>query len=347
MFGLRPFGLAAALLLWAGAPVRAEEHGASGALRVSAGAGFDSNALRTYDSLAPDAEASLVGSADGRTPMGPLALSGGYDFAVRKFMLFATEDTLIQSASGEAAWPVRPWLRPGLTAAAKDRRGSALSYSDLSARLFVDYAPDPTVQVTISGGARRFLYWPSFIYTYSAGEGGIEARYRFDRRHSVRAFGELSHRSFGVDARPPPEGTSSPRRRADDVLGAGVGYSYRGPFTASVSYAFYEHGSNSYGERLLRHRLTVTGAVRLWWRFLLLGQGVLQLTAYPDGVYLSPEQHLAEDDENHSSASIKLSRPITDQLDFELRYSIYREVLPTNGRQYSRQVGWTGFTFRL
>jgi len=53
------------------------------------------------------------------------------------------------------------------------------------------------------------------------------------------------------------------------------------------------------------------------------------------------------DEENHSSLSLKLARPVTEQLDAELRYAVYADAFAEAGHRYLRQVAWLGFTFRL
>lgn len=317
-------------------------------LRASAGGGFDSNAVRAFDTRAPDGFASVLLSVSGAYRSERWSVSGGYDGGLRKFMLLPSQDTLINSADGDAGVWLLPWLRAGLAASAKDNRGGQRDYTDLGAHPYLELSPDARVDVRLSGGARSFGFWPSFLYSFVAGELSANARYRFDRRHFGLAFLEWGSRTFAGGARPRPPGTTSPGQRRDQVLGAGAGYAYRGGFTLDVAYAYLQDESNSYGERLVRHRLTVTGGVRLPWRALLLAQGTLQLTSYPDGVYLAPEQLLTSaDEENHSSLSLKLARPVTDTLDAELRYAVYADAFAAAGHHYLRHVAWLGFTFRL
>ena len=75
-----------------------------------------------------------------------------------------------------------------------------------------------------------------------------------------------------------------------------MAYSYRGPFQLTASYGYSEQLSNSYGESIQRHRLGVTAGFRLPWELTLLAAGTLQFTRFPDGVYLTEELQIAEDD---------------------------------------------------
>lgn len=319
----------------------------SGDARLSASAGFDTNARRVYAAGSPDAAGSLQLAVEGLGRGDGWRLEGAYEVGARKFLLLPSEDTLVQSASGEGSLRLARPLIGGVSLTGKDRRGADRSYTDLGGRLWLGFLPDPRVEVRASFGARHFLFYPSFLYDFFAWEGAVTARYRLDRHHSFTAFGELGARRYYKSQANPPPGGSSAGLRQDQVLGAGVGYSFRGPWQASLTYSFLDEGSNSFGFRQSRHRLTGTAGVRLPWELLLLGQGTVQLTAYPDGIFLSPQQRLTEDDENHNGVSLKLLRPITDRLDVELRAALYQNTLRDSGLTYFRQVSGLGLTLRL
>lgn len=328
-----------------------------GDLRLWVGTGYDSNATRSFvradganaHEAQPDVAISALGSAEGRLRGERGWLAGGYDLGVRGFLRLPSENVLIQSAALEGGLALDRKLALSLDARGKDRRGGARDYTDLLTGAALAYVPDPAVELRVRGGAHRFLYWIDLPYSFSATELGFSARYRFDRRHSVVAFGDLGLRRYmglthpNPDVDDPPE----PTRRADQVLTGGLGYTYRGPFALSITYSYTEQVSNSFGETILRHRLTATGGTRLPWRLMLLGQVAFQLSHYPDGVFLSSELNIGEDDDAHNSLSAKLVRPLSDHLDAELRYALYQDRLPQNGLTYLRQLGWVGMTWRL
>lgn len=343
-------GLALLCALPAGAETSAD-------VRLWLGGGYDSNARRDFVAqnvdngvvAEPDYVLSALGSAQGALSNEFAQASAGYDAGVRKFLQWASEDVLSQAISLDGAVALGRSLGLGVWGRGKDRRGGDRDYSDLSSRAYLEYAPDARVQLRLEGGAHRFLYWNRFEYSFGASELGVQSRYRFNRRHSVFVLGDASFRKYQgsnqvAPGEPAPEAA---RQRGDLVLSAGAGYSYRGPFTLSVSYGFTEQDSSSYGESTLRHRLSLTAAVRLPAKLTLLGQVAVQLSRYPDGVYLSSELNLEEDEESHNSASLKLARPLGDKIDLELKYALYQNRLPQNGLGYLRQVGWLGLNWRV
>jgi hypothetical protein len=290
----------------------------------------------------------VVGSVDGRARFERFQLSGNYDLGARNFLQYATEDVLIQSANAQGSTVLGRHLGVGIEGRARDRRGGQRDYSDLAAMAYLEFVPDEKVDIRVHAGAHRFVYWPVFQYSFGATEAGGVARYRFDRRHSAFAFGDLGLRRYNDLARSrfviePTAG----RDRADTFLMAGAGYSYRGPFALTVSYSLADQSSNSFGESSVRHRLAATGGFRLPWKLTLLCQVALQLTRFPDGVFLSPEVILAEDDENHNSVSMELVLPLTEKIDVEIRYALFQNFLPENDLSYFRQITWAGLSWRL
>jgi hypothetical protein len=150
-----------------------------------------------------------------------------------------------------------------------------------------------------------------------------------------------------MSALPPPGVAAELGRREDGALSASVGYTYRGPVALGLTYTVQDVGSNSFGQSVTHHRLSGSAGVRLPWKVTLLAQGSLGLSRYPDGLYLSPEIALLEEDEGQNTLSLKLARPLRQSLDLELTYGLYSTSLPRNGLSYFRQVLGVGVTWRL
>lgn len=325
--------------------------------RLWAGAGFDSNARRDYASalgegLQPDLFAFALGNAEALFRFeSPFALRGRYDVAGRKFMVHRSQDTLVQEVQLQGEVTVLPSLSLGLRGQARDRRGAERDYTDLSASLMVDALVNAAVNLRLTGGARRFLYYNRFEYSASGPEGALSVQYRVSRRHRLSAFGSFSPRTYDGNATPrPPVGDEAPapvRTRVDSVFGGGLSYSFQGPFQAAVAYGYFDQTSNSYGETLRRHRFSVTAGFRLPWRLTFLGGATYQLAFFPDGVYLSPDLTVVDDDENASSATLKLVRPLSKYFEIDVRYALYVNVLPQNQFLYLRQVASLGLAIHF
>ncbi len=322
-----------------------------GSLRGTGRLLVDSNAPRDFTDGAAagpgsDLALSVLGVAEGRGTGERAQVVGRYELGARKYVDYATEDTLVQAGALEGSLALGTEWGVGAEGHAKDRRGGSRAYSDLGASLFAEYAPDVRLALRLRGGARRFVYRPDHTADFGGLELGALGRYRLTPRHTLSVFGEWGSRRYGPLARPFLGVSASPGRRQDGALVAGVGWAYRGPVKLSLSYAFQEVSSNSFGETVLRHRLIGSAGVRLPWRVTLLAQGTLGLSRYPDGIYLSPEIILVEEDEGQNSLSLKLARPVSARVDLELSWGIWSTRLPRNDLRYTRQVFGVGVTWR-
>lgn len=351
-FGLRTRSLGA-LVATALLPLAADAE-VSGSARLSTGIGVDSNARRDYDQVPGGTQADAFAFATGG---GRLQLTGekasawgDYDLGVRKFFQLSSEDVLVQSLAAEGSLLLgRSWAL-GLDGRGKDRRGGDRDYTDLGASAFVDLAASRNLDLRAEAGARRFIYRPVFAYSFKATEFTAQARYRFSGRHSISLYGEFGLRFYNDDARPdprrPPDAFVS--QRQDNAFLAGASYNYRGPVALTLGYSYGGASSNSFAETVFRHRMTGAAGVRLPWDLTLLAQVAVQLANYPDGGYQSADLILLEDD-NQTSVSLKLLRPLSSHLDADLRFGLYHANVPQNDLTltYLRQVAWIGITWRL
>ena len=87
--------------------------------------------------------------------------------------------------------------------------------------------------------------------------------------------------------------------------------------------------------------------LKLPWDVTAVGTAALQLTRFPDGIYLSADVLLVQDEENANSLSVRLAKPVTPWMDLELRYAVFQYRLPQNDLQYLRQVAFAGVSARI
>jgi hypothetical protein len=325
-----------------------------GASRLWLGPGYDTNARRDFvtSNAAPQPDGFVfgLGTLDGVIEGDRFRLGATYDVAARKFFVLPTEDTIVNSVTGDFLFALSRSFAVGLFGTVRDRRGAERDYTSLTGQGFVDFTPTANLDVRLRFGATRFLFWPRFAYSFSGPIGDLTARYRFDRRHSVSLIGTFNPRTYNATVNPRPnEPEPSTARRFDPLFVVGANYAYRGPFHLSVGYSYLDMTSNSYGETLRRHRLTATAGFRLPAQFTLLTTGALQLSLFPDGIFLSPDLQVVEDDENSSTLTVKLVRPVHPHVDLDVRYALYVNVLPqrTSGTEpllYVRNVFSLGAT---
>ena len=346
-----PIRLALSLLLLA-APALADR--AEWRARVGLESGVDTNPARVYSAGGPlhppgaDAMGSVLGALEGRALVGRLSLSGGWDVGARGFLQEQAQSTLVQVARASAGLALGPTLDLVVRARGKDRRGAEREYTDLQASSGIAWMPDAQLSVELLAQVTGFEYREDRTLGFTSLGGALQANYRFDRRHALTLFAEASERHFGgTRAREPGTGRVGGRRRLDTSLVAGANYGFRGPISLTAGYTYAGITSNSHGETVLLHRLSVIAGVPLFWELTLLAQAGLQLASYPDGIYLSPELVLLEDDENQNSLALKLARPLSTSLDLELRWAVYQNRLPDNRLSYLRQVAGIGLSWRL
>jgi len=337
--------LGAAMLL----PIAAAAE-TSGGLRLSVGGGFDSNARRDYESVGTQADgfAFITGAGNLLLNTGRAQAAAAYELGLRQFFMTPSANVTAQAATAQGLFLIAPSWAMGLAGRGKDRRGGDRDYSDLAGNAFVEWAATRALDIRLEAGARRFLYRPLFEYSFKATEFAAEARYRFDRRHSIALLGELGLRFYNGDARADPalDPVPSPLQRQDVAFLGGLSYRYRGPVALSLSYHYGRADSNSFGETNYRHRLLASAGMRVFWELTVLAQAAIQVIHYPEGKSSSPDLLLLEDD-NQDSISLKLLRPLSSHLDAELFFGFYHANLPQNGLTYLRQVAWIGIAWRL
>ena len=318
-----------------------------GHARLWVGNALDTNARRDFVSSNNRTQADLflfgLGQLEGVLRLGEsVRLFGSYDVSGRKFLFLPTEDTVVQAAQLEGTVTFLKYFGFGISGRARDRRGAERDYTDLVGGAVLDFLPDPSVDLRFQINAHRFLFYNRFAYSFWGPDGTLSARYRFNRKHSISAFGTYNPRQYNGNKRhrPLPEGTEPPpdEVRKDNVFGGGLSYSFRGPFHFSFAYSYMDQSSNSYGESVQRHRLNASAGFRLPWNLMLLTSITWQPAVFPEGVFLSPDLTVLEEDENVSSLTVKLVKPMGRYWDLDIRYAGFLGVLPQNEFLYLRHV---------
>jgi hypothetical protein len=123
-------------------------------------------------------------------------------------------------------------------------------------------------------------------------------------------------------------------RARPDLVGdrprVGADLTYTGRVVAGAGYQLTVVDSNSYGQSLVRHKVTLSATVSLPWGVFATGLGTLQLDQYPDGIVINTDTQRSEftniDDENRSSLQLRLGRPLSAAWSLEARAAIWRDL---------------------
>ncbi|MHB1845054.1 MAG: hypothetical protein ACYCWW_09500 [Deltaproteobacteria bacterium] len=332
------------------APARAEGFTADG--HLSSDVGYDSNVYRNFDGqpgepVVADGLLQLGGelSATDR-PARNQQTEVEAEAGARLFFAQSPEDTLVGqlALTHSIAFSRRLTLRVDGEGKDKWVQNGDRAYADFGGGVGLDFRLLRKLDATLRAGFRAFDYFPDTDYSEAGPALSAELRAEPWRKQSL----VLGYRLFPQTYRGPqdfPDG-SSQGHRFDWYHVASAGYAWRGPVVLSLTYFFIDDRSDSYGESLVRHRVEGLCGALLPGELYLVATGALQLTRYPDGLYLSPELLLLEDDDDLDELSVKLSRDLGRGFEVELRGGYYWNDLLQNGLTYERAVVTLGLAYR-
>jgi hypothetical protein len=322
--------------------------------------GYDSNVYRNFEDVPYDPALPGNGEIIGD---GFLQLGGDLDLVGRPWThqqtelmaqvgarLFAEqspEDTLVSQLALTHDIGLTRKLTLRFDASGKDKwvDNDDRAYADYGGGVGLSIGPYFRTRLDLRAGYRQFDYFPDTDFSEQGPVFSAALVTSPWRKQTIFA----SYRLFPQYYQGPqvyyPDGSSS-GQRFDWYHVASAGYSYRGPVVLSATYSFLYDNSNSYGETFLRHRIEVLAGLVLPWELYVVATGALQFTSFPDGLYLSPELLLLEDDDDLDEISVKISRDLGKGFGVEARYGYYRNDLQQNGLTYERQVAYLGVVYR-
>ncbi len=334
---------------------RADAGGISIEGNASSDFGWDSNVYRNFDGQAgepvvadgllqvgSDFELRTTGSSGQRTEV-----EG--QFGARLFDVQSPEDMLVGQLAASHDVSLSRALTLRLDAEGKDKwvANDDRAYADWGGGLGLDWRPARRLDAALRAGWRTFDYFPDSDFTeagpaLSAELSGSPARKQL-LFASYRLFPQLYRgpelTAAGVDAAPDA-------RRFDWYHVASVGYSLRGPVVLSLTYRFVDDRSDAFGESFVRNRVEGLFGWILPGDIYLAATGALQITSYPDGLYLSPQLLLLEDDDDLNEVSVKLSRDLGGGFSLEARAGYYWNDFLQNGLTYERALVFGGIAYR-
>ena len=320
--------------------------------QLSLVSGYDSNVYRNFEGIPGepvlgDGFLQLGADLDAYgTPWSHQQSELVAQLGARLFAVQSPEDTGVGQLTLTHSIGFNRWLALRLDGSGKDKwvANDDRAYKDLGAGATAVLGPLARTRLELRVGYRSFDYLPDPDFSEWGPALGAALISTPWRKQTLFADYRLFPQRY-QGARIVPDG-STDGQRFDWYHVASVGYSLHRPFVLSATYSFIDDRSDSYGESFLRHRLELLVGVALPWELYLVGIGALQLTSYPDGLYLSPQILLLEDDDDLDEISVKLSRDLGHGLSLEARYGYYQNDLLQNGLAYRRHVVYLGLAYR-
>jgi hypothetical protein len=367
----------------AGAPGRggrAIAHAAPGtAITAEGGAEVDSNVLRSETgselrrAAAPVARLGAKLTRTGRLARGGYALAAG---ALARTVLSGASDLSSQNLlllSGDLRW-MRPLGERAVSVGfglvgvdaipLTDQVADSRAFRTLGGEGMLTLRGGEGRALTVALGGRDFAYKPDPTGSYDwrgptgAVRLGLTLWERDDGARSVelaallgfeaRAYDSFANASGCAEDEPPALKCYAPTRlrRHDRFQRAGIELTWTGRFVAAAAYQLSVTDSNSYGQSIVRHRVTLSATRNLPWRLYGTALATLQVDKYPDGLPIErdlvTQTFTTLDDENRSSLQARIARHVGKAWAVESRAAIWRNLggeIDTSFRRFLLYVG--------
>jgi hypothetical protein len=222
-------------------------------------------------------------------------------------------------------------------------------------------------------GYRGFLFKPDQYFNFHAPTGDVGGSLSValgpeDEPHelTLAATYHLERRAYGglrqIESNDPlcapdlPLGDNCLQTGTEDRVDywheGSVELAYVGVLLASLTYGAQLNRSNSFGQSLLRHIITLRIGYRLPWQLYATVKGQLMISAGLDKVELDTRisnlTFATIEDENRNAVIVDLERNIPKLgLAVSARYSFYANQLGAQQTSFRRHVAYLGLTYRF
>jgi hypothetical protein len=229
---------------------------------------------------------------------------------------------------------------------------------------------DSGARFALAAGVRDFRYKPDadfdwrgvavgarFVGTvWERGAGDVDqpiavlevaAGYRLERR----AFEGLAFTTGCAPDEPVEPRCFVPTllRRGDLHHVAGVEVTYTGDVVATAGYQVIGNDSSSYGQSLIRHRLTSAVTAALPAQVFATAAVAVQVDHYLDPLLLAADvasqTFTSIDEENRSAVSVRVSRGLGAGWAAEARWAFYADSLSEDDLRFRRHLAYGGLTW--
>ncbi len=339
-------------------------------VRMESGAEADSNVTRTEDTPVAAAVGRLGARIDYRDALLGGAVAVEVSSLARMVASARNKDESVMLDVGELRWlhPIDgSSLAAGAHLTAADSFGmlvpiGARTYRNLGGDALVMLGDGEDHHLTLGVGWRDFAYKQVSAFDWR----GPVASARLDtvlwhtpdRTRSLELAAVLGFEARGYDGvarfncAPDGSGNScsmdSTLRRRDRYQRGGLELSWTGAVVATGSYQVTVVDSNSYGQSLIRQRITAAATMEVVSALFVSATATLQIDQYPEGVPISDLLHqelTSLEDENRSSLQILVTRALSTAWSLEVRAAIWRDF-GTAGASFGRELAYAGVLYQ-
>jgi hypothetical protein len=211
--------------------------------------------------------------------------------------------------------------------------------------------------ITVAVGGRDFVYKPAHDYDWRGPTASVQLDLTLWERDQgarsielavqlgfeARAYDSAAAASACPEDTPPSTDcyAGSSLRRSDRFQRGGLELTWTGRFVAAAAYQVSVTDSNSYGQSIVRHRVSASATTNLPWRLYGTALATLQLDNYPDGLLerdVATQTFTTLDDENRSSLQVRIARHVGRWWAVEGRAAIWRNVGSDLDTEFRRTV---------
>ena len=336
-------------------------------VRMESGAEADSNVARVEDQARTAAAAGRLGA---RLDHSGHVLGGTYVADVsglaRMIASSHTSDENVMLAAGELRWlyPLgERSLAAGIHLTAADSYGvlgqtGARTFRNLGGDAVVMLGHGEDHRLMLGVGARDFLYKPDHAFNWRGPVGNARLDAVLwqapDRTSNLElattlGFEARSYKSTALASCSPDQKIddctfATPLRRRDRYQHLGAALTWTGGLVATGSYQLTVIDSNSFGQSLIRQRISAAVTAELFGALFVTTTATLQLDLFPDEILVDDLQHqelTSLEDENRSSLQVLLTRKLSPAWSLEARGAIWRD-LGTGAASFRRELVYAG-----
>jgi hypothetical protein len=339
-------------------------------VRMESGAEADSNVTRTEGPTV----AAAVGRLGARIDYHDALLGGAYAVQVsslaRMIVSSQNKDESVMLDGGELRWmhPISgASLAAGVHLTAADSFGvlvptGARTYRNLGgdALLMLGHSEDHHLMLGV--GWRDFVYKQvtAFDWRGPIASARLDSMlwHAPDRTRSLeltavlgfeaRSYNDVAQFNGAPDGSGNSFATNSTLRRRDRYQRGGLELTWTGDVFATGSYQVTVVDSNSYGQSLIRQRITAAATMEVMTALFVSATATLQIDQYPEGVPVSDLLHqelTSLEDENRSSLQVLITRALSTAWSLEVRGAIWRDF-GTTGASFGRELAYAGVLYQ-